>query len=116
MRDFDALGIELDFQPLHHHHRFPFSLDTAARDFDAHLRSASLVLDHILGYRHNMNKVTIYRLVVLGDGGVGKTALTIQVSTFSLLLVLATLNLDQPGKTLNCRAFLFVALSESFRW
>lgn len=25
-------------------------------------------------------KMTLYRLVVLGDGGVGKTALTIQVS------------------------------------
>jgi hypothetical protein len=27
-------------------------------------------------------KMTLYRLVVLGDGGVGKTALTIQVSDF----------------------------------
>ena len=26
-------------------------------------------------------KMTLYKLVVLGDGGVGKTALTIQVST-----------------------------------
>lgn len=26
-------------------------------------------------------KMTLYRLVVLGDGGVGKTALTIQVSS-----------------------------------
>lgn len=28
-------------------------------------------------------KMTLYKLVVLGDGGVGKTALTIQVSTAS---------------------------------
>lgn len=27
-------------------------------------------------------KMTLYKLVVLGDGGVGKTALTIQVCTF----------------------------------
>ncbi len=26
-------------------------------------------------------KMTLYKLVVLGDGGVGKTALTIQVSS-----------------------------------
>ena len=26
------------------------------------------------------NRMTMYKLVVLGDGGVGKTALTIQVS------------------------------------
>lgn len=28
-------------------------------------------------------KMTLYKLVVLGDGGVGKTALTIQVRTWS---------------------------------
>jgi hypothetical protein len=34
-------------------------------------------------------KMTLYKLVVLGDGGVGKTALTIQVGTppFWLFLV-----------------------------
>lgn len=30
-------------------------------------------------------KMTLYRLVVLGDGGVGKTALTIQVSPCDVL-------------------------------
>jgi GTPase KRas len=29
-------------------------------------------------------KMTLYKLVVLGDGGVGKTALTIQVCTLLL--------------------------------
>ena len=32
-------------------------------------------------------KMTLYKLVVLGDGGVGKTALTIQVSTAVVGLV-----------------------------
>ena len=32
-------------------------------------------------------KMTLYKLVVLGDGGVGKTALTIQVCTPSSPLV-----------------------------
>jgi GTPase SAR1 family protein len=31
-------------------------------------------------------KMTLYKLVVLGDGGVGKTALTIQVRTSPLFL------------------------------
>lgn len=31
-------------------------------------------------------KMTLYKLVVLGDGGVGKTALTIQVGSNFLLL------------------------------
>ena len=30
-------------------------------------------------------KMTLYKLVVLGDGGVGKTAVTIQVSDSSIL-------------------------------
>lgn len=32
-------------------------------------------------------KMTLYRLVVLGDGGVGKTALTIQVDRSSCMSV-----------------------------
>ena len=32
-------------------------------------------------------KMTLYKLVVLGDGGVGKTALTIQVGTPPLFLL-----------------------------
>lgn len=32
-------------------------------------------------------KMTLYKLVVLGDGGVGKTALTIQVKSSSSLIV-----------------------------
>ena len=40
-------------------------------------------------------KMTLYRLVVLGDGGVGKTALTIQVSeAFVQKLILANLSLS----------------------
>lgn len=29
------------------------------------------------------NRMTLYKLVVLGDGGVGKTALTIQVRSYA---------------------------------
>lgn len=58
---------------------------------------AVLSSPHILHYTHTQpffsrgrpsdimaGKMTLYKLVVLGDGGVGKTALTIQVSTTML--------------------------------
>jgi len=35
--------------------------------------------------------MTLYRLVVLGDGGVGKTALTIQVNSWIKKLIISIL-------------------------
>ena len=46
-------------------------------------------------------KMTLYKLVVLGDGGVGKTALTIQVHTLPF--------------SANCFSDLPIALLKSLR-
>ena len=47
-------------------------------------------------------KTTLYKLVVLGDGGVGKTALTIQVKS-------------PAKKEMDVKAYCCTALLESFR-
>lgn len=60
-------------------------------------------------------KMTLYKLVVLGDGGVGKTALTIQVSLHQLVSVCNPC----PGKRQAPRRTNFIvahrlAMLESF--